>query len=59
MRKGLFRVGFPQSCFDYRRKWGIEESTKQNMLEALQEELLQAATEVDNNVIPIERSEEQ
>ena len=36
-----------------------QESTKQKMLEALQEELLQAATEVDSNVIPIERSEEQ
>ncbi|MGA2982137.1 MAG: hypothetical protein ABSD76_21280 [Terriglobales bacterium] len=36
-----------------------QESTKQNMLEASQEELLQAATEVDNNVIPVERSEEQ
>ncbi len=36
-----------------------QESTKQNMLEALQEELFQAATEVDKNVIPIERSEEQ
>jgi len=36
-----------------------QESTKQKMMEALQEEILQAATEVDNNVIPIERSEEQ
>jgi len=29
-----------------------QESTKQDMLEALQEELLQAATEVDSNVVP-------
>jgi len=36
-----------------------QESTKQNMFEALQEELLQAATEVDGNVVSIERSEEQ
>ena len=36
-----------------------QESTKQKMLEALQEELVQAATEADNNVIQIERSEEQ
>jgi Holliday junction resolvasome RuvABC DNA-binding subunit len=36
-----------------------QESTKQKMLEALQEELAQAATEADNNVIQIERSEEQ
>ncbi len=36
-----------------------QESTKQKMLAALQEELLQAATEVDGNVIPTERSEEQ
>ena len=36
-----------------------QEATKQKMLEALQEELFQAATEVDKNVIPIERSEEQ
>ena len=36
-----------------------QEATKQKMMEALQEEILQAATEVDNNVIPIERSEEQ
>jgi len=36
-----------------------QESKKQNMFEALQEELLQAATEVDGNVVSIERSEEQ
>jgi molybdopterin-biosynthesis enzyme MoeA-like protein len=36
-----------------------QESTKQKMLEALQEELAQAAIEVDSNVVPIERSEEQ
>ena len=36
-----------------------QESTKQKMLGALQEELLQAATELDNNVIQIERSGEQ
>jgi len=36
-----------------------QEVKNQNMLEALQKELFQAATEVDKNVIPIERSEEQ
>jgi hypothetical protein len=35
------------------------DSAKQKMLAALQGELVQAATEVDNNVIQIERSEEQ
>ena len=35
------------------------ESTKLKMLEALQEELLQVATELDNNVVEIKRSEEQ
>ena len=36
-----------------------QEPTKQNTLQALQEALLRAATEVDKTVIPIERSEEQ
>ena len=36
-----------------------QELTKQNALEALQKALFQSATEVDKNVIPIERSEEQ
>ena len=36
-----------------------QEPTKQKMLEALHEELEQAATEADDNVIQIERSEEQ
>jgi hypothetical protein len=37
----------------------VQDSAKQKMLAALQKELLQAATEVDSNVVPIERSEEQ
>ena len=37
----------------------VQDSAKQKMLAALQEELVQAATEVDNDVNPIERSEEQ
>jgi len=41
------------------RELEVQDSAKQKMLAALQKELLQAATEVDSNVVPIERSEEQ
>ena len=41
------------------REVKVQDSAKQKMLEALQEELEQTATEVDDTVIPIERSEEQ
>jgi len=37
----------------------VQDLAKQKMLEALQEELEQSATEVDDTVIPIERSEDQ
>lgn len=41
------------------RELEVQDAPKRKMLTALEKELFQAATEVDNNVIPIERSEEQ
>jgi hypothetical protein len=41
------------------REVKVQDLAKQKMLEALQEELEQSATEVDDTVIPIERSEDQ
>ena len=42
-----------------KRELEVQDSAKQKMPVALQEELLQAATEVDDNVIRIKASEEQ